>query len=133
LETLDALLGRGGCDAADVVFKGAEFDLAGSREEGLLGDVEMRIDLAGDLPCESVLNIEEARKLAGVLNWSGHAEVVDFEELGLDGDASVGDVVAADDDVVGVEGLGDADGCGASGAEVGWEAEMIQRVLTVVA
>ena len=64
---------------------------------------------------------------------AGHAQVVDLEDLGLDGDSSVGDVVAADDDVVGVEGLGDADGGSAGGTEVGREAEVIERVLAVVA
>ena len=53
LKALDALLRGGGGDAADVVLEGAELDLAGSGEEGLLGDVEVRIDLAGDLPCEA--------------------------------------------------------------------------------
>ncbi len=43
------------------------------------------------------------------------------------------DGVAADDDEVGVEGLGDADGGGARGLEVDGEAEVIERVLAVVA
>ena len=43
------------------------------------------------------------------------------------------DVEAADDDEIGVEGLGDADGGGAAGAEAGGKAEMIERVLAVVA
>ena len=40
---------------------------------------------------------------------------------------------AADDDEVGVEGLGDADGGGAGGSEVGGKAEVVERVLAVVA
>ena len=44
-----------------------------------------------------------------------------------------GDVEAADDDVVGVEVLSDADGGGAGGAEVGGEAEVIHGEGAVVA
>ena len=45
----------------------------------------------------------------------------------------VGDVEAADDDVVRVQRLGDADGGGAAGAEVGGQAEVVEGVLAVVA
>ena len=64
---------------------------------------------------------------------AGEAEAVDLEDLRLHHDA-VGffDVVAADDDVVGVKGLGDADGGGAGGLEVEWVAEMVERVEAVV-
>ncbi len=63
----------------------------------------------------------------------GEAELVDLEDLRLDGDAAVVDGVAADDDEVGVEGLGDADGGGAGGLEVDGKAEVIESVLAVVA
>ena len=43
------------------------------------------------------------------------------------------DVVAAYDDVVGVEGLGDADGGGAGGFEVDGETEVVEGELAVVA
>ena len=59
--------------------------------------------------------------------------MIDVEDLGLDGDAILVDGVVADDDVVGVEGLGDADGGGAGGAEVGGKAEMVERELEIVA
>ena len=67
LQALDSLLRRGRIGAANVVFKGAELDAAGSSEKGLLGYVEVRIDLAGDLPCDGVFNVEEASEFAGVL------------------------------------------------------------------
>ena len=60
-------------------------------------------------------------------------QLVDVEDLRLDGDAAVADGVAADDDEVGVEGLGDADGGGAGGLEVDGKAEVVERVLAVVA
>ena len=72
-------------------------------------------------------------ELGGVCEGLRHAELVDVENLGLYGDAAIVDGVAADDDVVGVEGLGDADGGGAGGAEVDGEAEVIESVLAVVA
>ena len=68
LEALDFLV-RGGCsDAADVVFKGTEGDASGGGEKGLLGYVEVRVDLVGDLPGEAfstskrrVSSLESAR------------------------------------------------------------------------
>jgi hypothetical protein len=62
-----------------------------------------------------------------------HREVVDVEDLGLDGDAGLIDGVAADDDEVCVEGLGDANGGGTRGLEVDGEAEVVESVLAVVA
>ncbi len=65
--------------------------------------------------------------------------MIDFEDLGLDGDALRGsggwggDVVAADDDIVGVEGLGDADGGGSGGFEIDGETEVVECELAVVA
>ena len=75
---------------------------------------------------------EEAAELGGIGERGRKAELVDFEDLGLDGDAVVFEVVAANDDVVGVERLGDADGGGARGAEVGGKAEMVEGVEAVV-
>ena len=64
----------------------------------------------------------------------GHAELVDFEDLGLRLDVAILDVEAADDDEVRVEGLREAtDGGGAAGAEAGGKAEMLEGVLAVVA
>jgi len=73
LETLQALVlgGRGG--AANVVLKRAETDSTGGREEGLLGDGEVRVNLSGHLPCNSVLDVEEASQFAGVLQRRGDA------------------------------------------------------------
>src|SRR5215469_441529 len=133
LKALDALLWGASGDASDVVLKGAELDLTGRGEEGLLCDVEMRVDLTSDLPREGILDIEEALQFARILDLGGHAQVVHLENLGLSGDAAVRHVIAADDDIVGVESLGDADSRGAGGTEVSREAEMIERVLAVVA
>ena len=104
----------------------------GGGEKGLLGHVEVGIDLTGYLPGDGILHIKEASELTGVLDGRGHAEGLDLEDLGLDGDVGVADGVAADDDDVGVEGLGDADGGGAGGFEVGGEAEVVEGVLAVV-
>ena len=123
----------GAAGAADVVLEGAELDAAGGGEEGLLGYVEVGVDLAGDLPGDGVLDVEEAGEFGGVGEGLGQAELVDFEDLRLDGDAAVVDGVAADDDEVGVEGLGDADGGGAGGPEVDGKAEVVEGVLAVVA
>ena len=133
LEALDLFLRGCGADAADVIFEGTEGDASGGGEKGLLGYVEVRVDLAGDLPGESVLDVEEAGELAGVGEGLRHVELIDVEDLGLDGDAVLVDGVVADDDVVGVEGLGDADGGGAGGAEVGGKAEVVERELAIVA
>jgi hypothetical protein len=133
LEALDLVVKVGGADAADVVLEGAEGDALGGGEEGLLGYVEVWIDLAGDLPGDGVFDVEEALEFAGVGEGLRHAELIDVEDLGLDGDTVLIDGVVADDDVVGVEGLGDTDGGGAGGAEVGGEAEVIERELEVVA
>ncbi len=43
----------------------------------LLGDGEVRIDLAGDLPGDGVFDVEEAGELAGVCERRGEAELVD--------------------------------------------------------
>ena len=85
LQALDALLRSGGGGAADVVLEGAELDAAGGGEEGLLGDGEVGIDLAGDLPGEGVFDVEEA----GELGWSLRAAAerrssLTLEDLGLD-------------------------------------------------
>ena len=98
----------------------------------------MRVHALGDLPGDGVFDVEEAGEFGGVVERRGHAELVDFEDLRLHVDALRGsgascDVVAADDDEVGVEGLGDADGGGAAGLEVGGKAEVVERVLAVVA
>ncbi len=61
-------------------------DAGGGGEEGLLGDVEVRLDLAGDLPGDGVFDVEEAGELGGVFERAGEAELVDVEDLGLDGD-----------------------------------------------
>lgn len=133
LQALDAfeLGGRG--DAADVVFEGAEGDISGGTEECLLGDAELRVDLPGDGPGDGVFDVKEASEFAGVLEGLRHAEVMNVENLDLNGDAGLVDGVAADDDEVCVEGLGDADGGGARGLEVDGEAEMVQGELAVVA
>ncbi len=133
LEALDALFGAGGVGAADVVLEGTEADASRGGEEGLLGDREVRVDLVGDLPGDGVLDVEEAGELAGVFEGRGEAEGVDLEDAGLDGDPAVLDGVVADDDVVGVKGLGDADGGGAGGPEVDGKAEVIEGELAVVA
>ena len=93
LEALDALLRGGGVDAADVVLEGAELDSGGGGEEGLEGYAEAGVDLAGDLPGDGVLDVEEAGELGGVCRGGGHAQVVDLEDLGLDGDAVGGSSV----------------------------------------
>src|SRR6266851_3015170 len=133
LQALDALLWRDCRSAADVVLEGAEPDGSGGGEEGLLGYVELGVDLPGYLPGHGVLDVEEAGEFARVLEGLRHAEVLDVEDLGLDGDAGLIDRVAADYDEVGVEGLGDADGGGARGFEVYGEAEVVEGVLAVVA
>jgi len=51
----------------------------------------------------------------------------------LYGDATVIDGVAAYDDKVGVEGLGDADGGRAGGSEVNGKAEVVESKLPIVA
>ena len=132
-EALEALVGGGCGGAADVVLEGAEADAAGCGEEGLLGDGEVRVHALGDFPGDGVFDVEEARKLGGVGEWRGHAELVDFEDLGLDLDASVLDVEAANDDEVRVEGLRDADGGSAAGAEVDGQAEVVEGIEAVVA
>ena len=119
-------LGGGGCvDAADVVLEGGERDGAfAGAEEGLLGDVEGGVDGAGDLPGDGVLGVVEAVECGSVGDRRRERELVDGEDLGLDGDLAAGEGEAADDDVVGVELLGDADGGGAGGAEVAGKAEV---------
>ncbi len=99
----------------------------------MFGYVEVRVDLLCYLPGDGVFDVEEAGEFAGVGEGGGEAELVDLEDLGLDGDAVVVDGVAAYDDVVGVEGLGDLNGGGASGLEVDGQAEVVEGVLTVVA
>ena len=97
------------------------------------------IDLTGDLPGDGVLHVERREISVGVFEGWGHAQTIDFEDLGLDGDAlrssgaGAGDVVAAYDDVVGVKGLGDADGGGSGGFEVDGETEVVEGELAVVA
>ena len=91
--------------AANVVLEGAELDAAGGGEKSLLGDVEVGIDLPGDLPGDGVLDVEEASEFAGVGERLGEAQLIDLENLRLYGDAAVIDGVAAYDDEVGVEGL----------------------------
>ena len=93
----------------------------------------MGIDLACDLPGDGVFYIEEAGQIAGVVERLRELQLVDVEDLRLDGDASIADGIAAYDDEVGVEGLGDADGGGAGGLEVDGKAEMVERELAVVA
>ena len=136
-ETLEALGGGGGVVAADVVLEGREWDGAGGSEEGLLGDGEMGVDDARELPGNGVFGVEEAGQFGGVLDGRGELEVVNGEDLGLYGDAVArgagGDVVGADEYEVGVELLGDADGGGAGGFEVGGEAEMVEGEGAVVA
>ena len=121
LEALEALGGVVGVVAADVVLEGGKRDGAGAGggEEGLLGDGEVGVDGAGELPGDGVLDVVEAGELGGVFYGGGESEVVDGEDLGLDGDAVAGDVVAADEDEVGVELLSDADGGGAGGLKSG--------------
>ncbi len=68
----------------------------------------------------------------------GHAQLVDLQHLRLHLDAAVrgpgvDDVVAADDDEVRVQRLRNAEGGGAAGAEVRRQAQMLQRILAVVA
>jgi hypothetical protein len=133
LQPLDSFLRCGCVGAADVVFKGAEFDAARSGEKCLLGYIEVGIDLPCDLPGDGVLDVEEAREFAGVLQGLGQAELVDLEDLSLYGDAPTADGVAAYDDEVGVECLGDADGGCARGAEVNGKAEVVESILPVVA
>ena len=104
-EALDAFLGVGGVDAADVVLKGAELDAGGGGEKGGKGDGELGVDVAGDLPGEGVFDVEESGELAGVGEGRGEAELVDAEDLGLDGDAGAFGGEVADDDEVGVQGF----------------------------
>ena len=116
LQPLDTLLrGRSG-GAADVVLERGQRFSARRGEEGLLGHVEHGVHLAGDLPGDGVLGVEEAVELGSVLERAGERERVDGEHLRLDGDVVVAGScpllhgVAADDDVVGVKLLRDADG-----------------------
>ena len=140
LEALEGLSGGGGVDAADVVLEGWERDRAAGGEEGLLGYVEVGIEDAGDLPGDGVLGVVEVVELGSVLNGRREAELVNGEHLGLDGEVVVGDLVvgvgldgvAADDDVVGIKLLGDADGGRARGTEVGGQTEMGEREDAVV-
>ena len=92
----------------------------------------------GDLPGDGILDIKEAGEFGGVFEGLRHAQLVGLEDLGLDGDAlrsaggGGGDVVATYYDVVGVEGLSDADGGGSGGFEVDGEAEVVEGELAVV-
>ena len=99
----------------------------------MLGYVEVGIYLPCDLPCDGVLDVEEAREFAGVLERLGQAQFVDFEDLRLYGNPAVADGVAAYDDEVGVEGLGDADGGCARGTEIDRKAKVVESILPVVA
>ncbi len=137
-EALQALVGGGRGGAADVVLKRAEADAAGCSKEGLFGDCEMGIHALGDFPGDCVFDVEEAGEFGRVGEGRRHAELVDFKHLGLDfdaagGGAGVGDVEAADDDVVRVQRLGDAEGGCAAGAEVVGEAEVFESEEAVVA
>ena len=93
----------------------------------------MWFDLACDLPGDRVFDIEESLEFSGILDRRREAEAVDFENLGLDGDAIAFEVVAADDDVVCIERLGDADGGGACGAKICRKTEVIEGEEAVVA
>ena len=138
LQALEALVGGGRGGAADVVLKRAEADSSGGGEEGLLGDGEVGIDALGHLPGDGVFHVEEARQIGRFGERFRHAELVDLQHLRLHvdaagGGAGIGDVEAAHNDVVRVQGLRDADGGGAAGAEVFRQAQVFERVEAVVA
>ena len=89
LETLDALLRGGGGDAADVVLEGGELDASRRRRGRSAGRWRSGVDLAGDLPGDGVLDVEEAGEVGGVDEGGREAELVDFEDLELDLDAGI--------------------------------------------
>jgi len=133
LKALQALDLAWGVGAADVVLKGGEFDSRRSGEEGLLRDGELRVDLAGDLPGDGVFDVEEAVEIAGVFERQREAQRLYGEDAGLYGNAAGVYGVVAEDDVVGVERLRDAEGGGAGGLEVDGKAEVVEGELAVVA
>src|SRR5579875_1264274 len=109
LQSLDTFVGCRRVDATDIVLESTERN--GLRtEEGLFRDSKVGQDVVRDLPGNGVLDIEQTGKLARVLQGMRHTEPVDVEHLRLRRDASIIDVVAANNDVVGVKCPGDANG-----------------------
>jgi len=86
-----------------------------------------------DLPRDGVLHVEQASEFARVRERWGESQLVDFEDLRLDGDAAVAYGIAAYNHKVGVKGLGDTDRGGPRGSEVNGKTEMVESVLAIIA
>ena len=138
LQALQTLLFRRGRGTADVVLEGAEAHAARGCEECLLGHREVRVHLLRDLPGDGVFYIEEPWQLTRIEQRRGHLQLVYVQYLRLyfdmaGGCAGVGDMIAADDDEVSIERLGDADGGGSTRLEARGQAEVVERILAVIA
>ena len=71
-----------------------------------MGDWKSWVDLAGDLPRNSVFNVEESGEFGGVFKWRGEPQALNGEDTGLDSDSPGVDRVVADDDEIGVQRFG---------------------------
>ena len=132
LKAFEAFRGGGGVSPANVVFEGGQWDSAGRGDEGALGDVEMGVDGASNLPGNGVFGVEEAGKVGGVIDGWRETEIVDREGAGLNVDAVIGYGEAAENDEVCIKLAGDLDGGGAGRTKVGRKAKVVVGVGAIV-
>jgi len=118
-------------DAADVLLEGVQAQGGVGVDEALLGEAEAGIELAGELPGEGIEEGDELAHLAAGGDGLAHAEMSEIDDAGLGDDAAAVGDVAADDDGLGVEGLGELEGAGAGGMEALRQAQMIEGVEAV--
>src|ERR1700733_3584586 len=119
--------------AANVVFEGIDTQWCVGREEGLQSDRVGGIELAGDVPGQAVERVHQALEVGRAGDGRTERESAHIENLRLGGKNAILQKIRADDDVIRVQGLGDADGSGAGGLKGQRQAQAVERVESVPA
>ena len=120
------LIGLG--DAADVLLKRVQAHARAGRHERILGNFEAGIDLPCQLPGQRVEDRVHLPHLSASGDRLAHAQVRHVHQLRLRHNSAAIGQVAAHNDRIGVQRLGQLDRTGPRRVKALWQPQVIERV-----
>ena len=118
-------------DAANVLLEGGKVQAGAGGHKSLFGDFEAGVELPGELPGQRVEDRNQVTHLAAGCDRSVHAQVWHVHQLRLCHNARAVGHVAAHDDRIGVQRLGQLERTGARGVKALRQPQVVQSIHAV--